>query len=368
MPADAPGDRNLNILFLTRYGRDGPSSRVRAIQFFPALEAAGIRPTLAPFFGEDYLASRFQGRFPLPALVRAYAGRMAAARTARRFDAVWIEKELFPWLPGFAERALEPAVPWVVDYDDAIFHRYEERAPAPLGAMLSRKVDALMRRATLVTAGSRYLAEHARQAGARRVELLPSVVPVSRYRPASRPAGAPFTIGWIGSPITAPFLEAVRGPLEAAVRDLGARILLVGAGDAALPGLAAERRPWREDTEATDLAEIDVGIMPLPDTPFERGKCGYKLVQYMAAGKPVVASPVGANNDLVSSGADGFLAAGDEAWNRAFTRFAANPAEAAAMGLRGREKVESRYCVEVLGPRLAALLREVASVTGAMQK
>jgi glycosyltransferase involved in cell wall biosynthesis len=128
-----------------------------------------------------------------------------------------------------------------------------------------------------------------------------------------------------------------------------------------LPPIAVpvESHPWSEDSEGPVLATIHIGIMPLPDEPWERGKCGYKLIQYMACGRPVVASPVGVNQDIVTADT-GLLAADQGAWLAALRRLAADPALRQAMGAAGRRKVESDYSLQATAPRLVQLLLEAA--------
>src|SRR5439155_8603473 len=129
-------------------------------------------------------------------------------------------------------------------------------------------------------------------------------------------------------------------------------------GQVELPGVPTEIRPWSEEHEARDLHEFDVGLMPLTDIPWSRGKCGFKLIQYMAVGLPVVASPIGVNREIVEPGINGFLAAGMPDWEEALERLAADPALAARLGAAGRAKVERQYCVQVLAPRFVEGVRE----------
>jgi glycosyltransferase involved in cell wall biosynthesis len=136
--------------------------------------------------------------------------------------------------------------------------------------------------------------------------------------------------------------------------------VLIGAGRAAPADLPAEVRPWAEADEVRDIGEFDVGIMPLPDAPWERGKCGYKLIQYMACAKPVVASPVGVNHQLVASGVNGYLATTAGEWQQALAHLRADRALGQRLGEAGRAQIVDRYCLQVTAPRLAALLRRAA--------
>lgn len=356
----------MNILALTRYARQGASSRLRTFQFLPFLETGGLSFDVQPLFDADYLETLYgQGERPGGPVFKAYFRRLRVLCSLRRYDLLWIEKELFPYLPAWAEKAVKAlGVPYVVDYDDAIFHRYDLSNRAFVRHLLGRKIDAVMQGASTVLAGSPYLAERARTAGAQRVELLPTVVDLNRYpRPdglAGRPEDSILTIGWIGSPMTVKYLDGIAGALRNLQKRHRVRVLLIGAGDSALDGVAAEVRPWSEQTEIGDLQEIDIGVMPLLDTPWERGKCGYKLIQYMACGTPVVASPIGVNTDIVTPGLNGYLATTEAEWVKALEALLLDRGRRHEMGRAGRQLVEERYSVQAVVPRLSQLLLSAA--------
>lgn len=140
-----------------------------------------------------------------------------------------------------------------------------------------------------------------------------------------------------------------------------ARLRLIGAGKVELPGVPVEYCTWNEATEVALLRTLDVGIMPLVDSPWERGKCGLKLIQYMACGLPVVASPVGVNAQIVRHGENGFLASTPQEWEAALAHLLMCPSLRQRMGASGRALVENQYTVQVQAPRLAKLLRSLAA-------
>ncbi|MCW2240833.1 glycosyltransferase family 4 protein [Azospirillum canadense] len=355
----------LSVLMLSRYGRLGASSRLRFLAYLPALRDAGFRVTEAPLLDDEYLR-RLYGGGPADRrrIAAAYARRVAALRASRRHDLVWLEKEALPWLPFAAEAAAGLGrVPYVMDIDDAWFERYAGHRLAPVRALLGGKFATLARNARIVLAGNPYLADWARGAGCPDVRLLPTVVDPARYPllPFPGTSDGPATVGWIGSPSTARYLGMVGGAL--ARLGTAVRLRVIGASEATLPAplpVPAACVPWREESETEELGHVDIGIMPLPDSPWERGKCGYKLIQYMAAGRPVVASPVGVNTSLVRHGVNGFLAEGEDAWADALGRLAADSELRARMGAAGRRLVEERYALPVTAPQLAAALRDGA--------
>lgn len=349
----------MKVLALTRYGRTGASSRMRFYQYLPTLQADGLRVTLAPLFTDGYVRGLQQGRRSAADIAVAYARRMISIAGRGAFDLLWIEKELLPWLPAWAECLfLGGQVPYVLDYDDAVFHQYDQHPSAWVRRWLGRKHGQLMCRAALVVAGNDYIADHACAAGARAVEVLPTVIDLARY-PATdrRPDAACLpTVGWIGQRATAAFLQPLAPVFRQLAGDGLARFSAVGIDTVAL-GLPMDAVLWSEHTEVTSIRRFDVGIMPLLDGPFERGKCGYKLIQYMACGLPVVASPVGVNRKIVEHGVNGFLAETPEQWTTALRTLLADPALRQQMGREGRQKVEKAYCLDVTAPRLVALLR-----------
>ena len=349
----------MNILTLPRYQRLGPSSRVRFYQYYPALRAQGFVIQDAPFFSDEYVRRLYANQpVQMGEVISAYLKRLSTLLRARDVDLLWLEKEFLPWMPAPLE-ALLGRQPYVVDYDDAVFHRYDLHRNALIRRVLGRKIDRVMQNAALVVAGNEYLAERARAAGAKRVETLPSVVDADLYTPAPARASG-FTVGWIGSPVTAPYLEQVRPALAMLTNGGQATVSLIGAGDAIKWDNAhVHILPWREESAIQHIQSFDVGIMPLLDEPFERGKCGYKLIQYMACGLPVVASPVGVNVQIVEHGVTGFLAESEQDWRQALVFLRDNPQKRREMGQAGRAKMEREYSLDATAPKLADLLFQI---------
>ncbi|MBK7771319.1 MAG: glycosyltransferase family 4 protein [bacterium] len=356
-----------SVLALTKYGALGASSRLRFLQYVPWLKQAGLTVTVQPLLEDAQLLARYRlgGYRPGP-LLRAYAARGRALVGGRRHDLVWIEKEALPWWPPALETALLRGTPYALDFDDAVFHNYDRHPSAAVRRAFGRRLDRLMAAAALVVCGNSYLARRAIDAGAARVEIVPTVVDLERYPwpPAARDVAAAGEamprVVWIGGPSTAPYLRILQEPL----RELSARrtftLRVIGAGDVDLPGVRVESMPWTEGTEVDLIRSCDVGVMPLLDSPWEQGKCGYKLIQYMACGLPVVASPVGVNPEIVRPGSNGFLAGSSAEWLTTLDRLLSDVGLRARLGQEGRRLVEVEYCLQVTGPRLAELLRSAA--------
>lgn len=355
----------MKMLVLTRYGSLGASSRVRFIQYIPHLHAAGIQVSIFPLLNNSYIESLYLGSRPLLEILRGYWKRLIELLRIRRFDVLWIEKELFPWLPAGVEKIfLQAAPPLILDLDDAVFHGYDQSRSMLVNKLLGRKIDLLMKRADLVTAGNPYIAKRAINAGASKVVVVPTVVDVSRYDKSAEHQDKPIvTIGWMGSPSTASYLRIVQSPLQELSNCYPIRCVAIGARRDQLAGTPFEIRAWAEETEASDLAELDIGIMPLPDAPWERGKCGYKLIQYQAAGLPVVASPVGVNVEIVTPGYNGFLATSEQEWFRSLEQLVVDAETRKKMGEAGRKRVEENYSLQVWAPRMVDMVSEVGRAT-----
>ena len=350
----------VSVLLLCRYDRLGASSRLRFLDFVKPLAARGIEVTPLPLVDDGYLRAFYAGHLPNPLnLAAAYAKRLAALLEIHRFDVVWLEKEALPWLPAWIETRLLNRASYVMDIDDAWYLRYDTHRLVPVRRLLDGKFTRLARGADVVVAGNRHLAAWAAASGARDIEVLPTVIDIDRYTVTPAATRRPPVVGWMGSPSSAGYLGLVMG----AFARLGDRVRfrVVGAGDACpSAGVSVERVAWSEETEIAELNGFDIGIMPLADGPWERGKCGYKLIQYMAAARPVVASPVGINMTLVRDGENGFLAGDEDAWVRAIERLISEDGLRVAMGAAGRRLVESGYTLQSVLPRLEAVLRRAA--------
>jgi glycosyltransferase involved in cell wall biosynthesis len=359
-----PRDRKelhfINGVAYVKYGPFAASTRARFVQYERYLREEGIEVKFAPLLGDSYLQAIFGERdWSYTALAEAYLSRVSSVRRERRAFS-WVQYELFPYLPGFAERAVfAGGAPVVYDFDDAIFHQYDRHKNPLVRMMLGRKLQPLLRGARLAICGNTYLGEYAARF-CRRVEIVPTVVDTAAYRPAEmRNPSSPITLGWIGSPSTWNYVRPMVPLLEALRREMGLRVRIVGAGTQADLPSEWEALPWSEEAEVGLIQGMDIGIMPLPDEPWARGKCGYKLIQYMACGLPAVASPVGVNAQIVEDGRNGFHALREADWSDAIRRLVGDTALRRAMGANGRKHVAQNYSLAVHGPRLARIIREV---------
>lgn len=351
----------LNLLFLPKYSRSGASSRYRSFQYFPAIQVASLRFRVSPLFDDVYLANKYlNGRARVWDVVRALSRRIWVVLTVQRGSVVLIEYELLPYCPALLERwMLWRGCQMVVDYDDALFHQYDAHRQPLVRLLLGNKIAYVMQQAMTVVAGNAYLADYASRAGASRVEIIPTVVDLARYPlEESKSWHRVFTIGWVGSPSTALYLKEIAPALAKLCKGGRARVCVLGAGLIDLKDVPVEVIDWHENTEVDEIRRFDVGIMPLPDEPWARGKCGFKLIQYMACGLPVVASPVGVNSEIVDNAINGYLASTTDEWVLALETLMADAELRRRMGAAGRKRVEEKYCLAVTAPRLVEVLRQ----------
>ncbi len=361
----------MKVTSLTRYGDLGASSRMRSTQYMQPLYqiAPSIRFERQSLLDDDYLRRKYSGQSVLREAARGFARRARWLAHKPPPDVRWVEKELWPFVPAWLERAVLRRRPYILDLDDAIFHSYDLHRSSLVRRLYGDKIDRLMAGAALVTAGNAYLAQRARDAGAKRVEILPTVIDLDHYpwTPAensSRSGDGVVTIGWIGSPATEHYLQILAAPLARLASERRIRMLVIGGRNVTMPNVEVVIQAWSQESEVQSINRIDVGVMPLQNSAWERGKCGYKLIQYMACGIPVVGSPVGVNSTIVTEGVNGFLAEDEDAWYQALSRLTDDPALRARLGTAGRRRVEERYCLQRTAPMLAGWLHELNNERG----
>lgn len=349
----------MNILFLTKYGQLGASSRYRFYQFFDGYKANGLVFDCSPFFNDRYLQSKYKSKkAPIGWVLWAFLKRFLVLFTVFRYDLVVIEKELFPYFPAWPERLLSLlGKKYIVDYDDALFHQYDQHSSKWIRRFLGNKIAKVMRYSSLVIAGNRYLADYASRAGAKKISIVPTVIDLSRYpKQYTQTINEKLVIGWIGSPSTVKYVHDLIPVFEKLYQKTPFVLHIVGADFEFNVGFEFKSIKWFEETEVQEIQKFDIGIMPLPDSPWERGKCGFKLIQYMGCSKPVVASPVGVNTQIVKNGINGYLAYNYEDWESYLLTSLKDCKTNMSMGLHARQLIEGKYCIDaVIGFQLKNL-------------
>ncbi|MEZ4601552.1 MAG: glycosyltransferase family 4 protein [Syntrophotaleaceae bacterium] len=332
----------MKVLFLVPR-LDKASTRYRVLQYLPFLEQAGIVCAVRPLSGKT-------------------VGWISLGAEISRADVVFVQKKLLNGPVWHFISALSRRL--IFDFDDAIMLK-ESETDFSSRCRQFRRFAGTVRRVDLVVCGNRYLAENTAALNGN-LQILPTVIDEQRYRPRQckpvRNEKGNLVIGWMGSRTNLPYLQEIVPQLQAACQAVpGTRFKIVSDAFLDFKDVEVIKKPWRSEEEISDLESFDIGIMPLPDTPWCRGKCGFKLIQYMAVGTPVVCSPVGVNAEIVTDGREGFWARRPEEWVERLVRLLKDRDLRQTMGNLGRETIVRRFSLQANADRLIELLRNLAA-------
>ena len=362
------------ILFLAAYPIEDASCRYRIHQFLPYLEQAGYICEVASFCSPELFAvlhRKGKLTLKLARTLQCATRRLIQLRQISKFDVIVIHREAFPFFAPLVENWIIRRHPKVIfSFDDAIYTGHEQVAelahPRLYRLKHGRRYDDVIRHSSHVIAGNRILAEYARRLNRNvSVSVVPTVVDCRKYRFRQlRENPRPITIGWMGSRSTAPYLDLTEPALKKLAQTFAGRMRLrfVGAPhyQPSLPDSSSV--PFMLDSEIEELQSFDIGLMPLPDTEWTRGKCAFKAIQYMASGVPVVASPVGVTTDLIHHNANGLLASSAEEWFRELSRLVCDASLRQRLALTARRTIEDSYSLEQWAPRVVELFDQILGV------
>jgi glycosyltransferase involved in cell wall biosynthesis len=352
----------MKVLFLTLGPEIIASSRTRVYQYLPHLRGAGWETRVLAYSS----AAPLRLRLPLG---RAVASRWAKllwrldavyqALQVRHFerwtawaDVLFIQKALLPL--GTQKRLRRLGKPMVFDFDDAL---YADRQNYD-----AIRFDHQLCQSDLVVLENEHAQQYAESLGCRTLRIT-GPIDTDRYTPSTRLPGDKATLGWIGSETTLPHLAHIAGALaRVGAQCPEVKLKVVGAGQVPDVGLPTIFTPWRLADEVNQLQSFDIGLMPLPDDEWTRGKGGYKLLQYMACGLPCVASPVGINSALIAEGENGFLARTDDEWVQKLMALICQPDLRRQMGQAGRRRAEAEYSFQAATPRLVQAVEHALAV------
>jgi len=363
------------ILAIATHGEAGPSTRFRVLQWEPLLRQWGFSLSLRAFFSAEMTVAFYQpGRLIAKALeiVTGSARRLATlASLSKEADIVLVHREIFPLGQRPLWNVLErfPG-PIIYDYDDAMF--LPQRAGRGMLGWMERveTPQAVMRLCEVVLAGNQFLADYA-SAYARRVVVLPTCLDTTRFVPRSRRLDDPRkpVVGWIGSYTASKYLHGLVKVLSTVAKAAPFHLYVVGC-DALPPieGVTIEHAEWNLGREVEDFQRCDIGLYPLWDDAWAKGKCAFKAIQFMACGVPVVASSIGVNRELIEDGVNGFLASTEEEWVERLRRVLVDASLRDRLGRAGRRTIERRYALAVHADTLRQVLRDVAHGSAARMR
>ncbi len=341
-----------------------PGQRYRIEQWEPLLRKSGVEITYEPFESEELhalLCKPGDMMRKLSLVTQGVARRFSLLSSVKAYDVVYVFREAALLGPPFFERWIHHSgVPMVFDFDDAVFVSYISPSNGYLSYLkFALKTKTICRLASHVMAGNPYLADYARRVN-ERVTIVPTTIDTDKYTVVQKRADSnPPTIGWTGSFSTVQHLNTLRAALQQLARQTPFRLRVIGTPSYQLEGVEVEAMSWRSATELEDLNAIDIGIMPLPDDAWSKGKCGLKALQFMALGIPTVCSPVGVNTEIIQDGENGFIARSDDEWIEKLGRLLHSAALRNQLGRAGRATVEANYSANVQVPRVYELLSSV---------
>lgn len=341
-----------------------PGQRFRIEQWEPILAAGGVEITYAPFESPELRSVLYQSGHTISKIGAVIDGMKRRSReldSIGDFDLVYLFREAaLLGAPWFERKIKRSGVPIVFDFDDAIFVSYKSPSNGYLSYLkFPAKTAEICRIATHVMAGNQYLADYASRHNPN-VTIIPSTIDTEKYVAAERVSGEKITIGWSGSYSTVQHLDTMRQVLQELAKTEDFRLRIIGPATYDLPGVDVVCTPWQAATEVSDLQSIDIGLMPLPDDKWTRGKCGFKALQYISLAIPAICSPVGVNSTIIRDGENGFLADDPSEWIEKITQLLHSADLRQKLGIAGRETVERGYSAKVIAPKVLQTFRTAA--------
>lgn len=305
-----------NLSFFTKYPTQGATSRYRSFSFASRLSEINYNIEIQSFMPVGYLTRLFSNRPKQKfQIILSYLERSIA--TLRSSQNLIIERELFPYLPYGIEKWFLKGKSYILDYDDNVWEDYHGKK------MLEGKYDNLVKNAAGIIVGNNYLENYVKKLNPHVIKI-PTVINLDLYQSTQMIKKFDcFSLVWIGSPITYPYIEAFASTFQELAKTLAFDLIIIASKtleNRTISGVSMKFYDWSSETEVILLKQSHVGIMPLSNDPFSQGKSGFKLIQYQAAGLPSVASPVGENCTIIKEGINGFLPQTQDEWIDAITQ------------------------------------------------
>lgn len=356
----------MKILFWVPYPTAGASNRYRVEQYLPYLESAGIGYSVHPFWSKAAYKILYEKGHHLrkaAALIYGTILRLLDVILIGRYDAVFIHREAYPIGGAIFENFLSILKKLIIfDFDDAIFLH----ASSPANNFIDRfkrpeKVKVVFKKSNHIIAGNRYLFDFALKYN-NHATIVPTCIDTDKFYPMTAERDSGVVIGWMGSVTTVNFLDGLNDIFGVLLNQFpGLKLKIVGGKLPLGDHIKVINKAWRLEDEIDDLKSFDIGIMPIPDNDWTKGKCGLKAILYMGMGIPCVCSDVGANKEIIVDGVNGFLARTKEEWIKKLSLLISNPMLRRDMGLEGRKTVEEKYSLKVNAPIVLNVIRSVVS-------
>lgn len=335
------------ILCLHRPNRS-PSQRFRFEQYLGYLSQNGYSFDFSYLLNADddkiyYAPGKIAGKMRI--VLKSIFKRLGEVMKAKRYDLVFVQREAFMLGTAFFENAIGKKVPMIFDFDDSIWLQTVSEANKKLGFLKdASKTSKIIQQSKLVFAGNEFLAQYARRFNSN-VVIVPTTIDTEVYQSQTTGSNDRVCIGWSGSFTTIEHFETAIPALKRIKEKYGDKVYfkIIGDGKYYCKELETQGLPWKADTEIKDLSEIGIGIMPLPDTEWAKGKCGLKGLQYMALGIPTLMSPVGVNGQIIQNGKNGFLPHTEDEWVEYISTLVDNESLRKQIGEAGKKTVDEQY-------------------------
>jgi glycosyltransferase involved in cell wall biosynthesis len=360
----------MRVLFVPSCSERAPAPRYRVYQYREVLDRHGVGyrifPAVSDFTTRLMLASPTYG----DSKKRLYYGWVLAERLARflpilymarHHDVVFLQRATFFGLEGLLRKMCDRVV---FDFDDAIFMTDADDGEKSwwgrlTSSMKALEVDRALRISRAAIVENQYLRRYAEARGAH-VTLIPGPVDTDHFVPREKPASDTVTIGWIGTPSTARYLAALHPVLVRLAAQHDICFKTIGVEEHSIPGVKTINAPWTLSSELSELQSFDIGVMPMPDNGWTRGKLGLKMLLYMSVGLPSVVAYTPTNAEVIEDAENGFLADGEEAWFDRLSALIRDPALRRRLGEAARATIVERFSLHQGGDRLVQVLTEVA--------
>lgn len=347
----------MKILFLPKYHEEGPSSRYRTYKYLTYFKERHHDYVVKPLFRDGYVKKLYSGRsnFVLDRIVDYLRRIRYVIKFGHEYDLLVIEKELFPYIPYFFEYILLYNRKYTLDYDDAISVRYRRNLLTKV--ILKNKINKLAKYAELITVGNHW---YWSEINSTKLEYLPTVIDTNDYRISDTKTENNIIpiIVWIGSPSTERYLKVLEGALLQLSKIYSFKLRIIGS-EFQIDGLDVEYLKWSAEKEFEYLFHSDIGIMPLTSSEWEKGKCGFKLLQYMAAGLPVVGSDAPANQEIIAHNINGFIARTNSDWYDYLEKLIISSDMRKTFGTAGKLNVVRNYSYKTWGNRYVQMLENL---------
>ncbi len=341
-----------------------PGQRFRLEQWENILMEKDVEITYSPFETAELREILYQNGYTLKkmqAVLRNMNRRRSEVKSLKKFDLVYVFREAAIFgLAWFERKIANSGVPMIFDFDDAVFVAYKSPSNGYLSYLkFPNKIGEICKLSAHVMAGNQYLADYAKQFN-ENVTIVPTTIDTEKYRVVEKEENPEIvTIGWSGSFSTVQHLDTIRDVFQELAREEKYRLRVIGTPDYELSGVETEAIQWKSATEIEDLQKIDIGVMPLPDDQWSKGKCGLKALQYMALGIPTICSPVGVNSTIIQDGENGFIADGKDEWIEKLKKLLHSFELRKKIGLAGRKTVEESYSAKSQAPKVFEIFESV---------